>query len=197
MSAQTTYSFDMVKGDAGGIYDLAPYEINSFCNEAANGALAFGMGAVTGTKAGKSVKLPTAVTDTFEGIVTNRRTTERDLEGKLALRKGVTVGLMRYGRVWVALGTSVAATYGDAVYLIVSGTDAGKFTNVSTGALAINAKFIGAAENGIAPIELANCFTAGGTEYTLPAATASTLGGVKVGTGLAVTSDGTLSVSEG
>ena len=32
-----------------------------------------------------------------------------------------------------------------------------------------------------------------GGEYTLPAATASTLGGVKVGSGLSVTSDGTLS----
>lgn len=33
------------------------------------------------------------------------------------------------------------------------------------------------------------------TSYTLPAATASTLGGVKVGRGLTVTNDGTLSVT--
>lgn len=37
----------------------------------------------------------------------------------------------------------------------------------------------------------------GGGSYTLPPATASTLGGVKVGSGLSVTSDGTLSTSGG
>ena len=37
----------------------------------------------------------------------------------------------------------------------------------------------------------------GGGSYTLPPATASMLGGVKVGTGLAVESDGTLSASGG
>lgn len=37
----------------------------------------------------------------------------------------------------------------------------------------------------------------GGTSYTLPAATDTRLGGVKVGSGLAVTADGTLSVSGG
>jgi hypothetical protein len=36
-----------------------------------------------------------------------------------------------------------------------------------------------------------------GSSYTLPAATTSTLGGVKVGTGLAVTGDGTLSATGG
>lgn len=37
----------------------------------------------------------------------------------------------------------------------------------------------------------------GANNYTLPAATASTLGGVKVGSGLSVTSDGTLSATGG
>lgn len=37
----------------------------------------------------------------------------------------------------------------------------------------------------------------GGGSYTLPPATANTLGGVKVGTGLSVTGDGTLSASGG
>lgn len=35
----------------------------------------------------------------------------------------------------------------------------------------------------------------GGTSYTLPAATASKLGGIKVGTGLSITEDGTLSAT--
>ena len=36
-------------------------------------------------------------------------------------------------------------------------------------------------------------FPGGGGSYTLPPATASTLGGIKVGSGLSVTNDGTLS----
>lgn len=45
-------------------------------------------------------------------------------------------------------------------------------------------------ENGIAEVESNT-----NTSHTLPAATASTLGGVKVGRGLTVTKDGTLSVT--
>ncbi|MBS1028318.1 hypothetical protein [Gluconobacter albidus] len=40
-----------------------------------------------------------------------------------------------------------------------------------------------------------SCSGGGGGSYTLPPATSSTLGGVKVGTGLAVTTDGTVSVN--
>lgn len=40
-----------------------------------------------------------------------------------------------------------------------------------------------------------NGIAAGANAYTLPAATASTLGGIKVGSGLSVTSDGTLSAT--
>lgn len=39
--------------------------------------------------------------------------------------------------------------------------------------------------------------TGGGSGYTLPAATSSTLGGVKIGSGISVTSDGTISASSG
>ena len=42
-----------------------------------------------------------------------------------------------------------------------------------------------------------NGIATGANNYTLPAATASTLGGVKVGSGLSVTSDGTLSATGG
>lgn len=42
-----------------------------------------------------------------------------------------------------------------------------------------------------------NGIAAGANNYTLPAATASTLGGIKVGSGLSVTSDGTLSATGG
>ena len=46
-------------------------------------------------------------------------------------------------------------------------------------------------EDGIAAAVESNA----NTSHTLPAATASTLGGVKVGSGLTVTKDGTLSVT--
>ena len=46
------------------------------------------------------------------------------------------------------------------------------------------------------PVVCTNC-SGGGSSYTLPPATASTLGGVKVGTGLAATSDGTVSIDLG
>lgn len=42
-----------------------------------------------------------------------------------------------------------------------------------------------------------NGIATGANNYTLPAATASTLGGIKVGSGLSVTSDGTLSATGG
>lgn len=42
-------------------------------------------------------------------------------------------------------------------------------------------------------VEVATAEDIAGESYTLPAATLSTLGGVKVGTNLSVTSDGTLS----
>ena len=44
MSAQTRYGYSTPKGHAGGIYDLAPYAVDSFINEAETGVLKFGMG---------------------------------------------------------------------------------------------------------------------------------------------------------
>ena len=60
MSAQTVYRFSTPIGQAGGIYDLAPYEVNSFMNESADGALKFGMGVVQGATPGKGIAVPTS-----------------------------------------------------------------------------------------------------------------------------------------
>ena len=86
---QTSYGYNTPMGAAGGIVDLAPHYIASFVNEANNGVLGFGMGCVKGTNAGKGVTIPNAdsTAAVFEGIITNRRTTELDLEGNLSLRK--------------------------------------------------------------------------------------------------------------
>lgn len=154
MSAQTKYGYFTVKGGAGGIYDLAPYTIDSFINEAATGALKPGMAVVTGTKAGLQVKLPTAAGDTFEGVVTNRRTTEHGIEGEVALRNKATVGVMRQGRIWGLLAEGINPTYNGAAYVVATGDEAGCFTTASSGNIAINARFLSTGDDGIALVEL-------------------------------------------
>ena len=153
MSAQTVYSFSTPIGQAGGIYDLAPYAVDAFCNEADNGVMKFGMGVVEGTKPGETVKVGSG---DFEGIVTNRRTTENAILGGVVLNKGCTVGIMRYGRIYGLLAANEAPAYGDAVYLVTSGDDAGCFSKTSTNNTAIAGRFLGGAHDGIALIELFN-----------------------------------------
>ena len=158
MSAQMNYSFSTPIGQAGGIYDLAPYAVESFRNEAANGVMKFGMGVVRGTNTGVDVNLPAAgaTAAAFEGVVTNRRTSENALLGGVELRNGITLGVMRWGRIYGLLATGVDPAYGDKAYLVVSGADAGCFTNVATGALDVKAEFRGKASDGIALVEIFN-----------------------------------------
>ena len=89
MSAQINYGFSTPIGSAGGIVDLAPYAIDSFLNDEDNGKLKFGIGVVRGEKPGVGIKLP--ATDStaakFEGITTNNRTTEYNMDGDLSIRK--------------------------------------------------------------------------------------------------------------
>lgn len=156
MSAQTVYSFSTPIGQAGGIYDLAPYAVDAFLNEGNDGTVKFGMGVVQGTNKGKGVKVPAAgaTAATFEGIVTNRRTSENALLGGVDLRKGCTLGVMRWGNIYGLLAANVEPEYGDAVYLVVSGDDAGCFTTESSGNVAIKGVFRGTASDGIALIHL-------------------------------------------
>lgn len=156
---QTNYSYNTRIGAAGGIVDLAPHYVRSFINEAKTGEVQFGMGVTAGAQAGKGVKLP-ATGDTagkFEGIVTNRRTTELDLEGELTLRNKCALGVMQYGTIYALLATDVTPAYGDAVYLNISGDDAGKFTNTSgSTTVAVKGRFASEADNGVAIVELYN-----------------------------------------
>jgi len=155
---QLNYNYNTPIGAAGGIVDLAPHYIRSFINEAATGAVLFGMGVTTGTLAGKGVKVP-ATGDTavkFEGIVTNRRTTELNLEGGLTLRNKCTLGVMQYGVIYGLVAEDADVDYGDAVYLIITGDEAGRFTNDSTGGIAVKGRFVSEVSDGIAAIELYN-----------------------------------------
>lgn len=199
MSAQTSYKFSSPIGSAGGIVDLAPYAIDTFLNSENTGVLTFGVGVVKGTTPGTNVALPgaTNVAADFEGIVVNGRTTEYDVEGNLSIRKGASVGVMRYGRIYAKVKAGVTVAVNDPVYLIISGTYKGQFTNVPTDNVAVAGVFRSAADsNGIAQVELFNApAPAAGNDYTLPNASATTLGGVKVGTGLAIDANGVLSVS--
>lgn len=153
MSAQTSYGFSTAKGAAGGIFDLAPYAIDSFINEAANGALDMGCAAVKGTTPAfvAAVDANSTAAD-FEGIVTNNRTREYDLEGKIALRKNCAVGVMRYGRIWGVVAADANISYGDAVYVDANG----HFTADVNGGFAIKGRFLSAVDNGVAVIELFN-----------------------------------------
>lgn len=82
MSAQTKYGYSTPIGAAGGIVDVAPHQIDTFLNEEENGVLKFGAGVVQGSKPGVNIALPkkAATAAKFEGITTNNRTTEYDLE---------------------------------------------------------------------------------------------------------------------
>lgn len=155
---QTTYSYSTPIGQPGALVDLSWHEIDSFANENNDGVMKFGMGVVRGTAAGKQVKVPAsgATAANFEGIVVNKPAIENTMFGGPVLRKNHTVGVMRYGRIYGLLAENVEPAYGDPVYLVVDGDDAGCFTTVSTDNVAIKGRFLGAGAEGIAPIELFN-----------------------------------------
>ena len=79
---------------------------------------------------------------------------EMDVKGVIVVRNSSTQSVMRHGRVWARLAAEAEPAYGDQVHLITSGADAGCFS--TTGGIAINARFITTAQNGIAAIELYN-----------------------------------------
>lgn len=159
MSAQLTYSHSTVKGAPGGIYDLAPYAIDTFINEEDTGVMEFGIGVVQGTTAGTFIKRPVAASTAaaFEGITTNNRTTERDLEGALYIRKHAAIGVMRYGRVYVHCEDDATPAYGDALYMVSDGTHKGYFTDSSTSSVAVKGRFLSAVDSDkVALVELFN-----------------------------------------
>lgn len=154
MSAQTNYGFATGHGVPGGIYDMYHYPVDSRFNEEANGKLLLGTGVVTGTIPGSNVARPTAESKAanFEGVVVNGFTQQHDLEGNISVMNNQTIGVMRSGRIWARLANEAEPKYGDALHLIVDGDDAGCFA--TTGGVEVPGRFIGAASNGVAPIEL-------------------------------------------
>ena len=164
---QTSYNYTTPKGVAGGLYDLVPYQVESRVNgETKAGALKFGMGVVQGTTPGADVALPTAAAtaDKFEGLLLTGFTQEMDSAGEVTIRPKQTVGVLRYGKAWARVSKDAAVSYGDKLYLITSGDEAGMFTNEASGNLAVNGRFVGATDSvSIAPVELYNQQAAGAT----------------------------------
>ena len=157
---RTNYSYQMPRGVAGSLYDLAPYAIVSRLNdETETGRMKYGMGAMQGTSPGATVAIPgqTSQAREFEGIVMTGFTTEMDMDGDVAIRHQQTVGMLRYGNAWARIPEGLEPLYGQNVFLITNGANAGLFTNVATGNMAINARFIGGRGTGnVAPVELFN-----------------------------------------
>ena len=161
MSAQTRYGYPMPIGAAGGIVDTAPYSIVSRLNEEESGTMKFGIGVVQGTKPGSGIAVPTsaATVAKFEGITTNNHHTEHDLEG----------GVMTYGRVYARVAEGVEPAYGDSLFIITSGAEAGFVTNNAAAVaaegeeaapttIAIKGRFLGGVDSTtkVAPVELFN-----------------------------------------
>lgn len=155
MAAQMTYGYKTPSGVPGLIYDIAPYEANSKVSESNDGVIEFGFGVVEGTSKAYGVKLPAASTDKFVGVVVEKAH-EQDASGKVTIAKGEAFSVMRFGGIWAKVDPAVTIAPGEAAYLICSGDNAGRFTNVSTDNIAVPGKFVTANEDGIAVLRLFN-----------------------------------------
>ena len=160
MAVQTSYRYFPYRGAAGSLYDISPHLVDSRSNaEQEDGVVRHGLGVVRGTSPGNNVRLPAtgSTAETFEGLVLNGGTTEMNIQGETILTSHATLSVLRYGRAWALIPENLEVTYGQQVHLILTGADRGKFTNVATSNLALNATFIGPAGSGsTAPIELYN-----------------------------------------
>lgn len=156
MAAQLNYSYSTPKGTPGEKFDISFDEVITRKNEEADGVLKYGMAAMIGTAAGVSVRVPTsdATAAQIEGIVLRAANTEQDMNGKVVVPSGASVGILKKGKVWGRLATGATSTYGATAYVVNSGDDAGCFTDAADGALDIGAKFGNASDDGIAVIEI-------------------------------------------
>ena len=85
---------------------------------------------------------------------------QRTVDGSILISSSTP--RMRRGRVWVRLATGTTPAYGDALHMIVEGDEAGCFAK--EGGIAIPGRFIGAASNGVAPVELYGVPAASGAD---------------------------------
>jgi len=151
MAAQLSYSYQTPRGVAGSLFDIAPYAINSRVNgETKPNVLMFGMGAVHGATPGVDVLAPTDAdtADKFEGVVMTSFTNQMNMLGDIRIFHLQTVGILRYGHAWVRIVDGIEPEYGEALFLVNDGDDAGMFTNDPNEGIAIMGRFIGPAGTG-------------------------------------------------
>ncbi len=155
MGVQTSYDYGTSKGIAGGLYDISAYENETRITP---GGISFGSGVVKGTAPGSNVKLPDAdsTAEDFEGVVQNGFTTMQDMKGNAVPESGQSIGVLRQGKIWGIVGKAAVPAYDKPVYLITSGDEAGSFTTKedTSAKIALPARFISGADNGIAPIRV-------------------------------------------
>lgn len=159
MSAQTNYTQATPRGVAGGLYDLSAHAIVTRLNGETGNTMKFGMGVVRGSTPGSDVKIPAAgaTAAKFEGVTVNGYTTEMDREGAVTLPPMASLGVLQYGKIWARTKAGITPAYGDPVHLIISGDDAGLFTNatVEGSSVEVKGRFIGGKGTGnVAPVEL-------------------------------------------
>lgn len=156
MAAQIDYSYSTPKGVAGGKFDIGYDEIITRKNEEEDGILKYGIAVMTGTMAGTGIKIPASevTAQQIEGIVLHAANTEQDIKGKVVVRKGASVSVLRKGHVWGRLASDATVTYGATAYVVTDGDDAGTFTDKADGNIDISARFGNAFDDGIAVIEL-------------------------------------------
>lgn len=145
MSGQLEYGYSTQSGIPGGIFDLSTKVIDSRVFEAEDDEVAkFGMGMVMGNSPGTSVSFPSedSTENHFEGILVNGHTQQHDLDGVISIQDNTTVGVMRSGRIWGRTDPEVTISYGDKLYLVTSGTNAGLFTNKEEGNVPVHGRFI-------------------------------------------------------
>lgn len=156
MAAQTSYGFGFPKGVAGGLFDLSAHEVST--RQALGAGVTFGVGVVVGTNKGVDVSVPksTSTANDFEGVVVhNSVMVEKDMDNKVAIDSGKTVGCLHYGKIWVKTGSKAAPAYKEKVFLITDGEEAGLFTTTADTAtkVELNAYYLGETDKGIANAE--------------------------------------------
>lgn len=155
MGVQTSYNYGISKGMVGGLYDISYYENNTFITP---GGIPFGYGVVKGVNPGVDVKLPDTDSKAmdFEGIVQNGFTTMQDMNGKAIPEKDSSIGVLRVGKIWGAVGAAAEPAYDKPVYLITDGDEAGRFTTEEDTAtkIPLPLRFIDKKDEDIAPIRV-------------------------------------------
>lgn len=169
-AAQTAYHDQMATAAAGSLANASGYNFTDSAITAETGE--------TGLEAGRAVVLrpvtaPRAGVNQYAASLPGADATASDIAG-VAVRcsqmqsnalgnpcsfKGDMCTVARTGRsgarVWVLLADGAVPSPDGSVYIVPGGGDAGKFTSVSTGNLAVTSMiFRSAAENGIALVEL-------------------------------------------